>query len=81
MLGGASKPFEARMESGPDGRAVWTYKGLDDTNADRAATLFLARMSVWEVAEELGISRSQAGRLRQWWSAECSGEVSQRPAL
>ena len=81
MLGDAAKPFEARMEAGPDGRAIWTCRELEDAKLEQAAALFSARMSVREVAEELGISKTQAGRFRQRWTAEASVEVSHRPTI
>jgi putative DNA primase/helicase len=79
MLGDAAKPFEVRMESGPDGRAVWTCRELEDAKAERAAELFGAGMRVREVAEELGISKSQAGRLRQRCTNGDLRELSRRP--
>lgn len=79
MLGDAAKACEVRMESGPDGRAVWSWRALEDARAEQAALLFADRMSVRDVAEELGISKSQAGRLRQKWMMGQSSEVSQCP--
>jgi putative DNA primase/helicase len=79
MLGEAAKPFEVRMESGPDGRATWTWREVEDAKAEQAAALFAAHMSVREVAEELDISKSQAGRFRQKWTAGQSTEASHRP--
>lgn len=80
MLGEAAMPFEARLESGPDGRAVWTCRDLEDAKKVKAAGLFAARMSVREVAQQLGISKSEAGRLRQRWSLGQTSEASPRPA-
>src|SRR5208282_5005538 len=80
MLGNAAKPCEVRMESGSDGRAVWTWREVEHAKAEQAAALFAAHMSVRDVAEELGISRSQAGRLRQEWMAGQSPEASHRPS-
>jgi putative DNA primase/helicase len=80
MLGDAAKPCEVRLESGLDGRAVWTWREVEHAKAEEAAALFAARMSVRDVAEELGISKSQAGRLRQEWVAGQSPEVSHRPS-
>jgi putative DNA primase/helicase len=77
MLGESAKPFEVRMQSGPDGRANWTMRGLESAKAQKAAELFEAKGTVRDVADELGISRSAAGRLRQKWMAECN--LSQRP--
>jgi putative DNA primase/helicase len=79
MLGDAAKPFEVRMESGQGGRAVWTCREIEDTKAEKAAELFAEGFSVRDVAEELGISKSQAGRLRRTWVGQSAG-VSRRPA-
>ena len=76
MLGDAAKAFEARMERGPDGRAVWTCRELEDVKAQQAAALFSSGMSVRDVAEELSVSKSTAQRLRGRWT---NGEVSHRP--
>jgi putative DNA primase/helicase len=77
MLGQSAKPFEIRLQSGPDGRAIWTMRELEDAKAQQAAELFEGRATVRDVAEELGISRSTAGRLRQRWMTERG--LSQRP--
>lgn len=74
MLGESAQPFEVRMEIGQDGQAVWAFGELEDAKAEQAAALFSKQMSVRDVAEVLGISKSQAHRLRQRWMA------SRRPA-
>jgi putative DNA primase/helicase len=80
MLGDAAKPFEARMESGPDGRAIWTWRELEDAKAQQAASLYAEGVSVRDVANELEISKSQAGRLRKLWELNEREKVSQCPA-
>lgn len=79
IFGDAAKPFEVRMETGAEGRAVWACRELDDAKQAQAAALFAAKVSVRDVAEELGISKTQAGRYRQTWAAGQSLELSQRP--
>jgi DnaB-like helicase N terminal domain/AAA domain/Homeodomain-like domain len=79
MIGEAAKPFEVRMESGEDDRAIWTWRELEDAKLEQAAALYSTGMSVRDVAEELGVTKSTAGRLRQKWTAGQSLEVSQRP--
>lgn len=79
MLAEGAKPFEVRLGSGEDGRAVWTLRDLETAKAAQAAELFVTGMSVRDVAEELGISRSTAHRLRKLWQASGIPEVSQRP--
>jgi len=80
MLGEAAMPFEVSLGSGPDGRAVWTCRNLEDAKTVQAAGLFAARLSVREVAQQLAISKSEAGRLRQRWSQGQALEASPRPA-
>jgi putative DNA primase/helicase len=79
MLGDAAKPFEVRLGSGQDGRAIWTCRELEEAKAEKAAELFAAGLSVREVAQELEISKSQAGRFRQRWTNGELGGVSRRP--
>ena len=81
MLGDAAEPFEVRLESGPDRQAVWTWRELKDTKAENAATMFSMGLSVRDVAEELRVSKSQAGRFRQMWKVGQSSDVSQRPTI
>ena len=79
MLGEAAKPFQVGLQTGEDGRAIWTILELEDAKAEQAAELFACRATVREVAEELGISKSTAGRLRRKWEAE--RVLSQRPTI
>ncbi len=79
LLGEAGKPFEVRLQSGQDGRAIWTMRELEDVKAQQAAELFEGKATVRDVAEELGISKSTAGRLRRKWMAERN--LSQRPTV
>ncbi len=79
MLGDEAKPFELQLESGPDGRAVWTMRELEDAKAQKAGELFASGVTVRDVAEKLGISRSAAGRLRQRWETERA--LSHRPTI
>ena len=79
MLSQAAKPFEVKLGSSPDGRAVWTCRDLEHVKAQQAAELFSAKMSVRDVAEELGISKSAAGRLRRQWMDSQSEQSSRGP--
>lgn len=65
FYGDDAKPFEVRMETTPEGAAVWTLRDLEDTLLDRARELFDGGLSVREVAEALEISKSKAHRLRR----------------
>jgi hypothetical protein len=79
ILGDAAKPFEVRMETGEDGGVVWTMKEMEDAKAQQAIALYAEGLSVRDVAEELGIPKSTAHRLRKKWMGDGFGEVSQRP--
>jgi putative DNA primase/helicase len=79
MLGDAAKPFEVRLTSGENGQAIWVMREMEDAKAQQAAELFTSRATVREVAEELGISKSVAGRLRRKWEAELN--LSHRPTV
>jgi hypothetical protein len=68
LLGQSAKPFEARLET-IDGRADWQTRDLTDANFERAKEMFGMGMSVRDVAEELKITKSVAGRLRLKWKA------------
>ena len=72
QLGDAAKSFEVGMQGDPTNGAKWTVRSLEDTNAQRANELFATGASVRDVAEELGISKSAAGRLRQ----RCQGNTA-----
>jgi hypothetical protein len=82
MMGEAAKPFEVRLETGADRRAIWTLRDLEDCEGQRAAALFTDGSSVREVAEELGISTAKAGRLRKKWNnGDLGGGVSLSHAI
>ncbi|MBW7849990.1 MAG: AAA family ATPase [Rhodospirillales bacterium] len=63
ITGDDAKPFEAKLMV-VNGAAVWSTRDLEDVKLHRAADLFRDGTSVRDVADELGISKSAAGRLR-----------------
>jgi putative DNA primase/helicase len=65
FFGEDAKPFEVGLQAGVSGGTVWTMRGLEDALEARAAVLYAEGLRVREVAEELGVSKSQAGRLRK----------------
>jgi hypothetical protein len=79
MLSDAAKPFDVKLETGLGGSAVWTCRDLEHIKAEQAAELFAGNMSVRDVAEELGISKSTAQRLRARWKAGQNKASSQGP--
>jgi hypothetical protein len=63
--GNGAVPFEARIENGHQGEGIrWLASDLAPPKLKQAATLFSDGHSVRQVAALLGISSSEAGRLR-----------------
>jgi putative DNA primase/helicase len=61
----AARPFESKLESKIDSQVVrWTSCEIKQPIVARAAELFEAGLTVREVAANLRISKSEAGRLR-----------------
>jgi len=75
MLSQAAKPFEVKLETGADGTALWVCRNLENIKAQQAAELFSGKMSVRDVAEELGISKSTAQRYRDRWRVHSGSNV------
>ncbi len=65
LLGEAARPFEVRLETSPSGKPIWTLRNVEDALLARAAELLAEGLTVRDLAEELGISKSQAGRLKR----------------
>jgi len=63
--GDEAKPFEVRMLLEGEGAATWTTKDSEDSLLERAVALFREGATVRGTAEELGISRSRAERLKK----------------
>lgn len=70
LSGDAVEPFEAALDV-VDGRAVWTMRGLEQAQLARAAALYRDGCKPGDVAQELGVSRATAYRLRK--RAEADG--------
>ena len=64
IYGAQAQPFEAKLEIVGEG-AVWTVKEVEDVDRQRAQELLAAGLSLREVAEELGISKTGAHRLKR----------------
>jgi DNA-binding Xre family transcriptional regulator len=73
FYGEDARSFEVRMSAGPSGEAVWTVTDCEASAKSRARDLLAAGMSVRDVAEEVGISKSAVQRLKN----NAQGEVSQ----
>jgi putative DNA primase/helicase len=55
-------PFEARLATLPDGRMAWTTRDVETANFDRVIELLRDGLSQSEIAEELGINKSNVSR-------------------
>ncbi|WP_439402672.1 AAA family ATPase [Bradyrhizobium sp. DASA03068] len=67
--GDSAKPFEARLET-RDGESVWTTRDIEDVNLARVEALLDDGLSVREIADETGISKSTVHRLKKKLEAE-----------
>ena len=64
LVGEHAKPFEAQLEL-RDGKAAWSVKDVEDAVRMRVAALLAAGMSVREIAEEIGATKSAVHRMKQ----------------
>jgi putative DNA primase/helicase len=62
--GDAAKPFEAKLET-KDGVATWTTRELEDANRARVEALLDDGLSVRDIADETGISKSTVARIKK----------------
>jgi hypothetical protein len=65
FFGEDAKPFEVRMTTGSRGEALWTVSNFEDGAEIRVAELLDLGMSVRDIAEETGISKSKVHRLKR----------------
>ena len=64
IFGEIAEPFEAALDT-RDGKAVWHVCEIVDETLEQSRPLFNSGKSVRQVAKELGVSKSAAGRLRK----------------
>lgn len=64
--GEEAEPFEARLQVN-DAGVQWTVTSLANAKQAQASLLFEQGMKVREVAAEVGISKTTAGRFREQW--------------
>jgi hypothetical protein len=72
VLGDAAKPFEAKLEV-RGGEAIWTTREIDDLHLARVKAMLDDDMSVRDIADELGISKSAVHRLKKKVEAGAGG--------
>lgn len=63
VFGEDAAPFEAKLEE-CDGRAIWTMRGIVDLESEQVIELTKSRMSVRDIASELGIGKSAVHRIQ-----------------
>ena len=64
VYGNKIKPFEARMET-RDGAALWTLREIEDVNMARVRALLDDELSIRDIADETGLSKSTVHRLKK----------------
>ncbi len=63
VFGDDAAPFEAKMEIRNDA-TCWTVREMKDVQADQVAAMTRDNMTVREIADELGISKSTVNRIQ-----------------
>lgn len=69
IFGEDAAPFEAKLAV-EDGRAVWTTQALLDLEVEQVLDMANAKMSVRDIASELGIGKSKVDRIKAKLRAE-----------
>lgn len=64
IVGDAAKPFEAKLEV-HGGATVWTTRELEDVNRARVEALIDDGLSIRDIADETGISKSTVQRIKK----------------
>jgi len=64
LAGPALEPIEARLGFDREGRVQWDWGPVDEQDLHRVAALLREGLNPYQIARELGISKSKAYRLR-----------------
>jgi putative DNA primase/helicase len=75
ILGKDAIPFEAKLET-EKGIPVWTIREIDDVNKSLVAAMLDNGLTVRDIADETGLSKSVVGRLKK----AIEGEEGTRPS-
>lgn len=65
IVGAETRPFEATLGEGPDGRLAWSVRDLPTGARPDVASMLKTGASVRQIAEATGLSKSTVGRMRQ----------------
>ena len=74
VIGADAAPFEAKLVEAQDGGLAWAWSPLADAQRDRAGTLLRDGLSVRDVAEETGMTKSAVHRLKKRLDREAKGD-------
>ncbi|MEI6267577.1 MAG: AAA family ATPase [Methylococcaceae bacterium] len=73
LIGNQAQSFEAWLRCDEDGRQVWTLKAASESTFDQVVEMSNLGMSQREIADELGINKSNV--CRAWKSAKEKGLI------
>jgi putative DNA primase/helicase len=73
--GEAAKPFEAKLDV-RDGNAIWATRELEDANRARVQALLDDGLSIRDIADETGISKSAVQRIKKTIEASGGGNAA-----
>ena len=73
IYGEDTVPFEASLTNSESGGAKWVTKPLEDVEKLKVISLTRAGLTITDIAEETGMSKSKIGRIRK--AAEHAGEL------
>lgn len=71
--GERAKPFETRLET-RDGATLWTTREIEDVNLSRVKALLDDELSIRDIADETGLSKSTVHRLKKQIEADALGQ-------
>ena len=74
--GDDAKPFEAKLEV-HKGSACWTTREIEDVNLSRVKALLDDGLSVRDIADETGLSKSAVARLKKKIDADGGGSKAE----
>ena len=75
--GDAAKPFEAKLEVRNEA-AIWTTRDIEDVNLVRVKALLDDEMTVRDIADETGLSKSTVQRLKKRIEMEKGAAMTER---
>jgi putative DNA primase/helicase len=74
VVGADAAPFEAKLVETGDGGLAWAWSDLAGAQHDRAADLLRDGLSVRDVADEVGMTKSAVHRLKKRLDQEARGD-------